>query len=322
MINKGSHLILYSHNQNVRGDERSVIYNFKKGTLCFIPNSLNDLLEEFSSRPVAAVRAELEGEDCETFDEYVSYLRENQLAFYTDEPHAFPRMDKAYFVPEHISNCVLEFNLEADYTNFSWQLDETLCKNLEIRVPGDHNILIKLDVFLTGLSTSTLRSIAIYLEDYKGLEISALKQLYQNYPKIDKIIILGYQGKVPNIESEDISFFAEEPSSVYSRPFPLDKYLVNRKFFLLSSNHHPYFFKRIEIDHIGNVKNCLLHQESFGNIFEQPLGEIIEKKEFRKWWDISNDNIEDFKDNELRYALFPQNPLILSHKGTYQLEAF
>jgi len=322
MINNGSHLILYSHNRNVRGDERSVIYNFKKGTLSFIPNSLSDLLDELTDRPVATVKAEVEGEDRETFDEYVSYLRTNQLAFYTNEPYAFPEMPGEYFTPEHITYCVLEFNLNKDYGHFVQQLNEMLCKNLEIRVPAGAESLNGLSRLLLGLSSSTLRSIAVYLEADEHLALPKLKELYQQFPKIDSINVLGYQKEIPSGHAEDISFFREAACTVYAKPFPIDKYLVNRKYFLLSSNHHPYFYKRVEIEADGRVKNCLLHQQSFGNIFEQSLTAIISRADFRQWWDVSNDQIEDFKGNELRYALFAQNPLKLTPKGTYQLEAF
>jgi len=322
MINNGSHLILYSHNRNVRGEERSVIYNFKKGTLSFIPNSLSELLDELTDKPVATVRAELEGEDRETFDEYVSYLRTNQLAFYTNEPYAFPEMPGEYFTPEHITYCVLEFNPNEDYGHFGQQLNEMLCKNLEIRVPGGREQLTVLKVLLEHLACTTLRSIAIYLDADESLQLSALQELFHQFPKLDNITVLGYKEEIPTGHQEDITFFKASAESVYAKPFPLDKYLVNRKYFLLSSNHHPYFYKRMEVDFNGEVKNCLLHQQSFGNIFQQNLSEIIRSEDFRKWWDVSNDQIEDFKGNELRFALFTQHPLKLTSKGTYQLEAF
>lgn len=58
---------------------------------------------------------------------------------------------------------------------------------------------------------------------------------------------------------------------------------------------------KISIDAEGNIKNCPSMPESFGNIRDTTLMEAIEKPGFKKYWNITKDQIAVCKDCEFRY---------------------
>jgi SPASM domain peptide maturase of grasp-with-spasm system len=55
------------------------------------------------------------------------------------------------------------------------------------------------------------------------------------------------------------------------------------------------------IDINGNIKNCPLMPEKFGNIHQSSLEEILIKSDFKKYWNLTKDKIEICKDCEFRY---------------------
>lgn len=66
-------------------------------------------------------------------------------------------------------------------------------------------------------------------------------------------------------------------------------------------NHNSCLYKKIGIDRNGNIKNCPLMQESFGNIYSVSLENVLKKKNFKKYWNLTKDYVEVCKDCEFRY---------------------
>jgi SPASM domain peptide maturase of grasp-with-spasm system len=71
---------------------------------------------------------------------------------------------------------------------------------------------------------------------------------------------------------------------------------------LESINHNSCLHKKISIDKDGNIKNCPSMAESFGNIQDTTLEEAINKPGFKKYWNITKDQIEVCKDCEFRHV--------------------
>lgn len=72
-------------------------------------------------------------------------------------------------------------------------------------------------------------------------------------------------------------------------------------FYTESLHHNSCLNRKISIDAEGNIKNCPSMPESFGNIKDTTLAEAIEKPGFKKYWNITKDQIAVCKDCEFRY---------------------
>ncbi|MCR9102370.1 MAG: grasp-with-spasm system SPASM domain peptide maturase, partial [bacterium] len=71
--------------------------------------------------------------------------------------------------------------------------------------------------------------------------------------------------------------------------------------FTESINHNSCLNRKISIDTEGNIKNCPSMKESYGNIKDTTLLEALEKPGFKKYWNITKDQISVCKDCEFRY---------------------
>jgi SPASM domain peptide maturase of grasp-with-spasm system len=70
---------------------------------------------------------------------------------------------------------------------------------------------------------------------------------------------------------------------------------------LESFNHNSCLHKKISIDKEGNIKNCPSMSQSFGNINNTTLEEALNHPDFKKYWNITKDQIEVCKDCEFRH---------------------
>lgn len=84
--------------------------------------------------------------------------------------------------------------------------------------------------------------------------------------------------------------------------------IVSRNYFgvdkdkvIESINHNSCLNRKISIDKDGNIKNCPSMAESFGNIKDTTLEEALNKPGFKKYWNITKDQIEVCKDCEFRH---------------------
>ncbi|WP_449401633.1 SPASM domain-containing protein [Chryseobacterium wanjuense] len=51
----------------------------------------------------------------------------------------------------------------------------------------------------------------------------------------------------------------------------------------------------------GNIKNCPAMPQNFGNIKDTTLEKAVNHLDFKKYWNLTKDNIEICKDCEFRY---------------------
>lgn len=76
---------------------------------------------------------------------------------------------------------------------------------------------------------------------------------------------------------------------------------LNRNFYLEAKQHNTCLNKKVSIDVKGNIKNCPSMFQSFGNIKDTTLENALNHPEFKKYWNLTKDNIEVCKDCEFRY---------------------
>ena len=69
----------------------------------------------------------------------------------------------------------------------------------------------------------------------------------------------------------------------------------------ISQSHNSCLFKKLHIQLDGSLKNCPSMKESFGNIQDITLIEVLEEPSFKKYWNVHKDKINVCKDCEFRY---------------------
>ncbi len=76
---------------------------------------------------------------------------------------------------------------------------------------------------------------------------------------------------------------------------------TNLRNIVTSKSHNSCLNRKISIDVNGDIKNCPSMPESYGNIKDTTLEEALNKPGFKKYWNITKDDIEVCRDCEFRY---------------------
>lgn len=78
--------------------------------------------------------------------------------------------------------------------------------------------------------------------------------------------------------------------------------------FFFRQTFHSCWGKKISLDVNGDIKLCLRHRLSFGNILRENVKKLIVNGTFDPYWELTKDNIPKCKDCEYRYACIECRP--------------
>jgi SPASM domain peptide maturase of grasp-with-spasm system len=298
---------LFSHNIPVKGLDKSVIYNLQKSNLTFIPNSLYELLNDFKTKPVLKVYELFTDEtDKKTFNEYLSFLQKNQLGFYTENIEEYPDISKQWKCPNDILNANIEFDFfekKYDLINLLKQLDDLMCFHLEIRLKNANiNDLKELAI---SCSEMVFRSIGLIIDYSKSIEIN-MDDFFEEYEKLESIIIYNTPSEINSIKfPERINYLTGDIiEQLKNIDFPLDHYVLNIKYFTEAQTFHPYYNKKVCVNNLGEIKNCLRHDDVFGNINNNTIMWTLQNTVIKDLWYACPDKVIDYQNDELRYCKF------------------
>lgn len=306
-MKKTEYFKLFSHNIPVKGKEKSAIYNLQRSDIKFIPNSLHDVLEKMEYQSIIDLRNEFSQEEQTTFDSYVDFLLSNDFGFITSDIEEYPKMPLDWRTPNTINTAVIEYDFNTsnyDLEDVFTQLDNFLCPHLEIRLKVRNSNDIEIVSKLTeGLVFRSIGLIIAYHESIK----ENIDNIFNGNEKFEYVVI--HNCPEPGLYSEQfkdrVNYITENVyDGLHEKHFPQDNYIVSVKYFSESQEYHTYYNKRVCIDWYGNIKNCLLHQNNFGNINDSLLKDVIADPDFKELWTVHPDRVIDYKEDELRYCKF------------------
>ncbi|CAM1351815.1 hypothetical protein [Tenacibaculum ascidiaceicola] len=298
---------LFSHNVAVKGKERSTIYNLQRSDIKFIPNSLYDVLEKLETQSINEVKDLVKPEERIIFESYIEFLLKNDFGFITFDHQEYPKMSMQWRTPNKINTAVIEYDFnDPKYSlqKLIYQLDELLCFHIEVRLRvRDCNDIVEFSSYTKGL---VFRSVSLIVEYVENIE-DTVENIFEENQKLDYIIVHNYptSGMFSKKFENQVNYLEENIySDLHKKHFPDNNYIVNVKYFTESKSYHTYYNKRVCINWDGNLKNCLLHLNDYGNINDVDVREVIETSEFKELWKVNPDRVLDYKEDELRYSKF------------------
>jgi SPASM domain peptide maturase of grasp-with-spasm system len=301
--------LLYAHNQLVEGKEKAAIYDLENSTIINIPNVIVPIIEEMRSKTVAEIKQKYTPDNPEIIDKYIHFFLEKELGFYTKEPARFPKLDTNFYYPGIIQNAIIEVDFKSyDVKNILKKLDTLGCRYLEIRLKiNTQEAVNKLKELLQFASDTIFISIDLLVKYNKLFTSEFIKELHTTYPKIGKIVV----HKAPNDEevSEAILFTKHSFKELDTKHKQTSKYVVNIPFFCESLHNNTTYNKKVSINYKGKIKNILKDAHDYGTVNETDLIDVCNSTEFQKLWHVTPDQIEQLKDNPLRYALLNPFPI-------------
>ncbi|ANF50077.1 hypothetical protein A0O34_05935 [Chryseobacterium glaciei] len=235
--------------------------------------------------------------------ELISALSEDDFGYFTDDIDTIEKQI-VWNSPRNINEIIIEHTLK-DFYN----LDEIYSKieNIDaefIQIRFLEYSKEKLDKILTLLENSCIRTIEIlipYIDKTNTEEIT--KELSRNHR-----IQIVYFYNAPYTKSMQyenlftVLFYEKNlTSGRHCGIVDEDYFITDIKNISKSILHNSCLKDKLFISQDGSIKNCPSMPQSFGNIKNITLEKAINHTNFKKYWNLTKDNIEVCKDCEFRY---------------------
>ncbi len=298
-------LCLFSSCLMVKGNQRSIICDTNRYDFEFIPNSLAQLLEEEVGKTKNEI-LEKYSEYQEVISEYFDFLEDKEFIFWAENPEFFPKIEFNWHSPSKISNAIIDIRKGIDFNigEIYEQLDNLGCTNIQLRFFEPINIE-NLDTYLEETLDKMFRSIEIILPLTSELERN-FKSIIDKHRRIISItltnasenkLLYDAQGRFGNV----VMVKNEIRSEIHCGNFHLGLFMTNIELFTESQYHNTCLNRKISIDVDGNIKNCPSMAQSFGNIRDTTLEEVLAHPDFKKYWNVKKDHIAVCRDCEFRH---------------------
>jgi len=292
----------------VKGANRSVICDLRRHEYKYIPNSLYDILVKFQGETVYKIKEHHQHAYDDIIDEYVEFLVDNEYVFFDENPENFLKLNENFYSPSIITNCIIDIEKDIpDFKSIFKGLHKLNCKALQIRFYS-HMTLGLLKSALSELKNmkTSIISVEVYFPWSSEINIKKIQEIMFEYPRLLKVFIYRCnEDKLIKTEFNDSALILKSTKKnicitscgVIKNSF----FSTNVMMYTEALNHNSCLNRKISIDINGDIKNCPSMPESYGNIKDTTLEEAIEKPGFKKYWNITKDDIEVCRDCEFRY---------------------
>ncbi len=275
-----------------------------------VPNELANALPKWENKTKTQIEAISQNDiSAKEIEECLSFLLEKELAFFTDTPEWFPKMNEQWHAPFAITNAIIDVDKASNFETQKVleQLGSLNCRNLQIRffkqvkVKDIEDIIFHLDK-LGSIITSV--DFVFPFNEYFTKE--AIDKLRYKNARLSSMTIYAHK-KNEFIEPIDakrgfvILSKKNINSKIHCGVISPQLFANNIKSYTESLHHNSCLNRKISIDVNGDIKNCPSMPESYGNIKDTTLEEALNKPGFKKYWNITKDDIEVCRDCEFRY---------------------
>jgi SPASM domain peptide maturase of grasp-with-spasm system len=289
-----------------KGFLRSIIIDTQRSEYYFIPNELYDILITQNKVLFHDILREYGSENQEIINEYVTFLLEKDLAYFTTEAEAFPAISSDWTSPYQISNAIVDIDANSIY-NISKaikELDNLGCEALQIRIfcVKDLKFYYTLIEYLNQIKR--LKTVEIVMPyDTKYILETHYGRILEKCILIHRLTVFNAPFTKEIFEKTGsilhfIKFNVSNEShcgNILKEFFTTDLQNINE-----GLHHNTCLNRKVSIDRFGNIKNCPSMKKSFGKIGEVKIKAILKDSLFTDVWNINKDQIKICTDCEFR----------------------
>ena len=292
----------------VKGYSRSTICDVQKGQYKLIPNTMFEIITLHNNKTIEEIKKTYTNSYDKIIDEYIEFLLKNELAFLTDEPELFPKIDLNWESTSIISNAIIDIDSISnhDFHVVFSSLDDLNCKAVQLRFFSVISI-IELEKILEHSKTGKLRTIELLLSYNDSIDSSEIEKMCKKYQRISEVVIHSSPFNstaniLENIGGVFLTFLSEKilANSHCGQIHP-SNFNTNIQMFTESQKHNTCLNGKISIDINGDIKNCPSMSKTYGKLDNIKLKDVVEKPEFKDLWFINKEQVEVCKDCEFRH---------------------
>lgn len=238
-------------------------------------------------------------------DYYFSFLVENELGFYCDNPSEFPDIKLDWHVPSEITNAIIEYDNPNNYDLIDLidQIQDLGCKFIEFRVYRKIS-LEEIKNILCLFDETKIRNISLYVAYIHNFSSESIKEIFLRFQRVSDINIHSAPDDFKiNAELSSIVRVSNEvmTNNSHCGAVSPDYFSIDLRMFSESLTYNSCLNKKLSVDIEGNIKNCPSLAEKYGNLKNITLVDVLNQKKFKKKWSITKDQIEVCKVCEFRY---------------------
>lgn len=296
---------LFSNILLTKGIRRVLISDLQRKVSELYPLELLEFVTELEKNSIDNVINSYDDESKEIAEGYLNLLLEKEYGFISNDnwDRNFPPLSYDYNDYSKLSNLFIEFSSLDVLYKIKTSIEELELKHLVIYSARPISIddFVEID---NCFKNSVLEGIEIVSPFYDEINVNFLHRLNKETLRIYSMVF--YNCKKKALKGSDffrfIVNFADKDLKLSSCGIVDLKYFnTNLPKVLESLNHNSCLNKKISIDKDGNIKNCPAMLQSFGNINDTTLEEALNNTDFKKYWNITKDQIEVCKDCEFRH---------------------
>ncbi|WP_300486455.1 grasp-with-spasm system SPASM domain peptide maturase [Flavobacterium sp.] len=323
---KKDFLKLFTDCQIVMGKNRAIICDLQRNKYVFIPNSLVSLFDEQGILNLKTVKKELNNEDLSLFKTYLKLLEFHEFIFYCskDEVTRFPKLNLEFDYPATISNTILDFDRNSNHdlkTIINTFLIPTNCRYIQIRC-FDEVKMSFLNAIIHEINLSFLKAADLIIKYSNDLPYDELAKWALTNKKIRSITIHSSpDNKIIQDENYGFSVVVAIKDKITSEKhcgiIHHSTFSINIETFTESQKNNTCLNRKLAIDKKGNLKNCPSTKDTFGNLKNTSLEDVLSNPNLKKYWEINKDRIDICKDCEFRHICTDCRAYIQNPKNPY-----
>ncbi|KFE97279.1 grasp-with-spasm system SPASM domain peptide maturase [Chryseobacterium luteum] len=296
---------LFSNTLVTKGASRILISDLQRNLSEIYPLEFNDVIEELKINSIEDILSQYDDESKEIFQKYLDILMEKEYGFITENGwnKSFPPISYEYDNSSLISDLFIELNDILILERIKFSVENLGVKYLVIHSKMYFTIedFIRIDQTFAG---SVLSGIEIFSPYHDKIGKDFIQELNKKTFRIFNLVF--YNCKMAPFKGKDefrftVNLIKEDIRITSCGKVDLKYFNTDLSKVLEAINHNSCLHKKIGIDIDGNIKNCPLMPEVFGNINNSSLEEALAKPSFKNYWNLNKDDIEVCKDCEFRY---------------------
>ncbi|MGH1519755.1 grasp-with-spasm system SPASM domain peptide maturase [Chryseobacterium sp. JK1] len=296
---------LFSNIFVTKGATRILISDLQRNTSELMPLELDEIIEELKNNSIENIIEMYDEDSKQLFEEYLNFLLEKEYGFISnkDWDRNFPPISLEFHDSSRISNIFIELDNISILEKIKESIESLDIKHLVIYCEKylSFEEIKQIDKYF---ETSVLCGIELFLHYHEEVNLDFIEKLNSETGRIYSLVFYNCEKnpfKPKDKYRFSVDFIKHELKINSCGKVDLKYFNTNLPKILEAINHNSCLYKKIAIDINGNIKNCPAMPQSFGNIKDTTLEEALNKKYFKKYWNLTKDNIEVCKDCEFRY---------------------
>ncbi len=306
-MNSNKYFLLFGNCVPVKGVNRSLICDLYRYKYYYIPNDIYDVLESLKVQKVEIFFKDIDEDNKNIINDYLDYLVEIDVGFYTESPESFPQISMNWDVPSQVQNAILDFSSWSlknisHYVNFLKKISTLNCKAVQFRFYCDTS-LADISTILNGTIDSRIYNVNL-ISRFNQEIISELEAILTKHRRITSwTFYASPKNTFEKLKNVQVSYTTVQKISPHNcGSISRSNMVLTIGHFTEAQMHSTCLNRKISVDETGNIKNCPSCEESFGNILvNYDLKSILEDRNFTKYWNINKDIIDICKHCEYRY---------------------